>query len=311
MSVWGDIARSWLSMKRWVKAWLFFLNAVFLAALAFLDRPEGRWILIAYVASGPLLLAIAWRQRGLTRILGVAHLLPWLPLLVYVAYALILGEVRLQGEPWLYGYLVVLAATLVLCLSLDAWDVLRWLRGERFVLGSDEAFRRGASALAPPEPPSPRRWAGETAKRLFTEHGVPFNRALGLKVVEVAPDSSRVALRLPHRRRNTNDGGSVHGGAILALAESVHGVAVLWQFSPREHRMVTKHAAIRYLAPAHGEIRVAFSLEPDMKLRIATELGRSGKCEFSLSSVVRDEHDAEVARLDATYVIRRKAGAAR
>ncbi len=39
-------------------------------------------------------------------------------------------------------------ATLAICLALDAWDVVRWLRGERFVLGTKEAHRAGASNLS-------------------------------------------------------------------------------------------------------------------------------------------------------------------
>jgi len=76
-------------------------------------------------------------------------------------------------------------------------------------------------------------------KKWYVEYGVPMNRAIGLCLDEVAADSSRVVVRLPFRRRNLNVDGTVHGGVIAALAETVHGIAVLWQFSPAEHFMVS------------------------------------------------------------------------
>lgn len=152
-SAWRAVAASWLSMKTWVKCWLFFLNGVFLAAFFFED-PLAKWALVAYVAAGALLFPMMYWQRGLTRLLGLAHLFPWTPLLVYV-------ELRLAGdlagrriewsqEPALFAWAWILGASLLVCLTLDVVDVVRWLRGERYVLGSPEAVRAGASRPAPP-----------------------------------------------------------------------------------------------------------------------------------------------------------------
>jgi hypothetical protein len=152
------VAASWLSLKPWVKWWLFFLNAVFLAALAFVADPAARWILLAYAASGPLLAWLMVRQRGLTRLLGVAHLVPWVPLLAYIVLRLsseLVGPVvTFVAEPFFAGYLYILLACLVVCLVLDAWDVVRYHAGERYVLGSPEAVRRGASRPGPTRLPS-------------------------------------------------------------------------------------------------------------------------------------------------------------
>lgn len=148
-----EIGRSWLSMKPWIKAWLFFLNGVFLAALCFRD-PLATWALVAYLASGPLLLAMMLAQRGLTRLLGVAHLVPWTPLLFYLGLRLV-GDavdprIRWSDDPALLAWAVLLAASVAVCLAFDAFDVVRWLRGERFLLGSPEAARAGASRLTLP-----------------------------------------------------------------------------------------------------------------------------------------------------------------
>lgn len=146
-STFQAIVASWLAMKTWVKIWLYFLNAVFLSAFAFWPSVESKVILAAFVASGPLLAFGMVRQRGLTRLLGLAHLIPWLPLVAYLA-------VRLAGDgavtdPALRLYMEVLLATVMLCLVADAYDVWRWYRGERFILGSDQAVDAGASRRAP------------------------------------------------------------------------------------------------------------------------------------------------------------------
>lgn len=147
------IIASWLSTKTWVKNWLFFLNAIFLVAFAFLEDPAAKWILLAYVTSGPLLAWFMVKQRGLTRLLGAAHLVPWVPLLIYIVLRLtsdVTGPmVSFATVPFFAGYLYFLLACLAVCLLLDAWDVVRYLRGEHYVLGSPEAVRAGASRPSP------------------------------------------------------------------------------------------------------------------------------------------------------------------
>lgn len=152
-STWRRIGRSWLALKGWVRAWLFFLNFVLLGSLFFLSDPAGRWILLAYLAAGPLLLGIMHRQRGLTRVLGIAHLVPWTPLTVYLALRLTtarLGpQITAAETPLLFAYVLLVLVTVGVCLAFDAYDLARWIRGERYVMGSEEAYEAGASRLAP------------------------------------------------------------------------------------------------------------------------------------------------------------------
>jgi uncharacterized protein (TIGR00369 family) len=143
-------------------------------------------------------------------------------------------------------------------------------------------------------------------KRFFVERLVPANRTLGIKVLEVAPDSRSVILRLPYRRRILNPAGTVHGAAIMALAETVHGVAVLWQFSPYTHQMVAKRSTLEFLRPGRGDLFVRFGLAPELKASIERVLAAEGRAEFELESVVVDRQDQEIAHLQAAYVLRRR-----
>jgi uncharacterized protein (TIGR00369 family) len=163
---------------------------------------------------------------------------------------------------------------------------------------------RLADALTLLERRAPR--AAPVLKRWFVEYGVPMNRSMGLRIDEVAPDSSRVVVRLPPRRRNLNVGGTVHGGVIAALAETVHGIAVLWQFPPAEHLMVSRELRVEYLAPGRGTLTTTFGLEQGVRRRIAEELARTGSCDLRLDSEVVDAGGKTVARLAGSYVVRRR-----
>ncbi len=117
------LLRSWLALKTWVKLWLFVLNAVFLAAFTFVPEPLAVWTLVAYVAAGPALAAIMIPQRGLTRLLGLGHLVPWTPLVAYLVARLFSDlagpRLRVEDRPALTGYAVLLATVTLACLAFD------------------------------------------------------------------------------------------------------------------------------------------------------------------------------------------------
>ena len=136
----GAIGKSWLQMKTWVKVWLFGLNGVFLAALFYWPTPLAQVILVAFIASGPLLFTIMIVQRGLTRLLGIAHLLPWLPLLGYLIVRLSsdqFGPQIVPGTPgYLYEYTLALISVTTICLAFDVYDLVRWIKGDRARIGA-------------------------------------------------------------------------------------------------------------------------------------------------------------------------------
>ena len=119
------IADTWLAMKLWVKVWLFFLNGVFLWAFTLIPSDFARVTLIGFVACGPVLLAFAFRMGGLSRLAGWGHLIPWVPM---VAWWLIDGI----DTP----YKALLLASTLICLAFDVYDIIRYHRGDRALLGT-------------------------------------------------------------------------------------------------------------------------------------------------------------------------------
>lgn len=117
---------SWLALPLWVKIWLFFLNAVFLAVFVALEPEPRHIVLTGFVASVPLLLAFAYPLGGLNRLVGLGHLVPWVPMLVWLVLA----------WPTPGAYTAILAGTMAICLGFDVYDVIRWSRGDRAVMGA-------------------------------------------------------------------------------------------------------------------------------------------------------------------------------
>jgi hypothetical protein len=135
-----DIGRSWRALPAWVKIWLFFLNAVFLASPLVMAGDPGLPIVLGlYLASGPFLFAFMLTQRGLSRALGTAHLMPWVPLVLYLVFRLTgAGKgpaIHWNEEPLLWSYSLLLLTTVVICLAFDLYDWARWVRGDKALMG--------------------------------------------------------------------------------------------------------------------------------------------------------------------------------
>ncbi len=151
---------SWLSMKTGVMIWLWYLNVLYWVAFFQSGHPEAFWAAISYVAVGPILVPMVWWQRGLTRLTGLIHL-PWVPFTGYLGLRLftdVLGPASSMADGaffhlWLHG----LFWSTLICVGFDVIDVIRWLAGERYVLGSPAAYAAGASKLARRELTSTRR----------------------------------------------------------------------------------------------------------------------------------------------------------
>jgi hypothetical protein len=123
-------ATSWMAFPIWVKIWLIFLNGVFLTAFAFLPDRTATVALVAYFATAPLLAGQIGYDGGLRRILALAHLVPWIPLLLWLVIAA-------DGT----SYTTLLTLTVAICLAFDINDLWRFLKGDRAVLGVSSSLR--------------------------------------------------------------------------------------------------------------------------------------------------------------------------
>lgn len=113
-----------LAQPGWLVAWVLWMMAVNLASVAWVaTRVEARWVLLGFALAAGIMQVLFW-AAGYVRLLGLAHVLAWTPLVVYLARR----WPRL--EPGAYrAWVGLVLATDVASLLIDYTDVLRYLLG--------------------------------------------------------------------------------------------------------------------------------------------------------------------------------------
>jgi uncharacterized protein (TIGR00369 family) len=96
-----------------------------------------------------------------------------------------------------------------------------------------------------------------TALRQVMEELIPFNRVLGVRVVEI--DRGHVRMEIAFREELIGDPvrRAVHGGVISALADTAGGCAVWSALDEPTARVSTIDIRIDYLRPGRPETLVA------------------------------------------------------
>ncbi|MBL4908252.1 MAG: hypothetical protein JKX94_12425 [Sneathiella sp.] len=119
----------------WVQLWMGVMMAVlFVAPLFFLDHAAAQWMSASFMLGG-LIMGFLHMKIGITKLMGIAHL-PWLYPLFLIFQDLSLPMISQNYTIWL----VAAAGVSVLCLVIDAIDVIRYLTGNN------------RQQLAPPAP---------------------------------------------------------------------------------------------------------------------------------------------------------------
>jgi acyl-coenzyme A thioesterase PaaI-like protein len=136
---------------------------------------------------------------------------------------------------------------------------------------------------------------------------LPFSRLIGL---ERASPESGFLLSLPASPSYLNHVGTVHAGALLALAESASGEFLLREFGPHpEFVAVVRKLDAKFRKPAHGRVSARASGDPDEIAKLFATLAAKGRASISVVVEVVDEE--QVLALTAAvewFVARREAG---
>jgi uncharacterized protein DUF4442 len=140
-------------------------------------------------------------------------------------------------------------------------------------------------------------------KKLFVGWIVPANRSLGIRLKSV--DGKKITMSLKKCRKNTNYGGTVHGAAMMALGETIHGMGVLQQIGTFDHMMVSKNTNMAFLKKGKGELQVAFELDSSTEDFIKEELSKNDKCIVNLTAEIKDTEGDVISILSADYHIRK------
>jgi len=109
----------------WLQAWIAWLVLVNSASILFVRRAEGRFALLAWIASA-VTMGLLFETFGYTRILGLAHLIWWTPLVIWL-----FRRRAGFGEGAFGGWARWLLVTNAVSLAIDTVDVARWVFGDR------------------------------------------------------------------------------------------------------------------------------------------------------------------------------------
>jgi len=110
--------------------WLLWLSALLavnlLFPLFFLESIEARTVLLAFATAAGIQIGL-YARLGFVRLLGIAHLVAWTPVLVWILFRLPLHDTSTPIGRWLVVLLVIDGVSLLI----DAVDVVRYAAGER------------------------------------------------------------------------------------------------------------------------------------------------------------------------------------
>jgi uncharacterized protein (TIGR00369 family) len=142
------------------------------------------------------------------------------------------------------------------------------------------------------------------AVRAGLEQAIPYNKHLGLEVVEVA--EGRATVRLPASESLLNHVGSQHAGALFSVGEAASGAAFVGAFAEQMGGLtpLARTARIDYLKLAKGPITATGTLSED-KRSLLGRLESDGKVEFEVDVDLANEEGTSVARMSVDWHVRR------
>ena len=132
---------------------------------------------------------------------------------------------------------------------------------------------------------------------------VPFNKTIGLEVLELGPGMARVLL--PDDEGLRNHVGTQHASGMFAAAEAASGGAFIATFAERlaEIRPLAAGAEIAYTKVARGPIEARGELADSEALLAA--LDADGKVSFAVEVTLADREGQTVANATVQWHVRK------
>jgi hypothetical protein len=119
-----------MASPTWLLIWLGIMGLTVLLAIPFAIKDwRARWAIIAMIGN-VIVMSALFEKFGFTRILGLAHIIFWTPLLAYLWKNRKTYPERIWTNRWVRLAMIVILTSLLF----DYTDVIRWLFGERGVV---------------------------------------------------------------------------------------------------------------------------------------------------------------------------------
>lgn len=129
---------------------------------------------------------------------------------------------------------------------------------------------------------------------------LPFNQFIGIETGSEEESS----LRLPSGGQYLNHLGTVHAGALLALAEAASGEYLL-RNSPSGVRVipVVRRLEAKFRKPANGTISANASVLPEALAQLSRDLSSKGRSLISVAVELHDQSGAHVLSASVEWFI--------
>ncbi len=110
----------------WLVTWVCWLMIVNMGSIAFVkERIEARWVLAGFMAAA-IIMTLLFETTGFTRLLGLAHIVGWTPVLVYLWTRRTSIDLAAPFGKWV----LILVFTNITSLVVDFIDVIRYVLGD-------------------------------------------------------------------------------------------------------------------------------------------------------------------------------------
>ncbi len=126
-----DIWNSFRATPLWVQLWMvLILMPINIVGLFLLDQPMAPWIAGLAVFGMLPNVVIMYKERGMSKLMALPHLLPWTVLIVIIVFA------RPEGGSSIYeAYLNSLLVVNTISLLFDYPDTIKWFKDDRAIAG--------------------------------------------------------------------------------------------------------------------------------------------------------------------------------
>jgi len=152
------------------------------------------------------------------------------------------------------------------------------------------------------------RWVG-FARFLRLLRAWPPYLGAGVRIVEAAPDASRVTVELPLTVLNRNFVGTHFGGSLYAMCDPFFMLMLVERLGPG-FVVWDKAASIEFLRPGRDTVRATFELPAERVEAIRREALAAGKVLPEFEVTVLGPDGTPVARVHKTLYVRARAPAA-
>ena len=162
-------------------------------------------------------------------------------------------------------------------------------------------------AAAPGHAPAPSRLSAWRALVFRLGFNLwPCIRGSGGRVSHLAPDFTRITVRLPLNWRTRNAVGTIFGGSMFAATDPMY-MLMLQRLLGRAYVVWDKGSAIRFKRPATRTLFAHFHVTPAMLAQVREAVASQGEADFTWPVRLEDEDGTVHAEIDRTIYVADKA----